>query len=69
MLAELTPLRADFPDWHFQHLDARVLDLCWEAKRTPLKFPEDGGISWVRARTAARLRELLEGIAQIEAGR
>lgn len=62
----LTGLRADFPDWVFHHDVLDVLDLAWEARRMPFRHPEGGGVLWVRAASAARLRELLNATAKIE---
>jgi hypothetical protein len=65
-LEALTGLRADFPDWVFHHDGLDVLDLPWEARRRPFRHPDGGGVSWVRAVSAVRLRELLNATAKIE---
>jgi hypothetical protein len=62
----LTGLRADFPDWVFHHDIPDVLDLVWEARRMPLRYPSGDGVAWVQAVSAARLRELLHAAAKIE---
>ncbi|WP_141578715.1 hypothetical protein [Actinomadura sp. WMMA1423] len=54
---ELAALRADFPDWAFQHLPST--DLPWEAQRNPYRFPPSGGYAWLRAAEVDRLRGLL----------
>lgn len=66
---EAKQLRADFPDWAFHHHRHRVVDLDWEAKRHPYKFPPGGGVAWLRADSAERLRELLTEVERIEAAR
>ncbi|NVI91159.1 hypothetical protein [Actinomadura sp. BRA 177] len=65
-LEALTGLRTDFPDWAFHHNAPDALDLAWEARRMPFRYPSGGGVSWVRAVSAERLRELLNATAKIE---
>ncbi|WP_131732315.1 hypothetical protein [Actinomadura formosensis] len=65
-LEALTGLRSDFPDWVFHHGVPDAIDLAWEAKRMPFRYPSGGGVSWVRAASAERLRELLDATAEIE---
>ncbi|WP_433229074.1 hypothetical protein [Actinomadura formosensis] len=65
-LKALAKLRSDFPDWVFQHGVPDAVDLAWEARRMPFRYPSGGGVSWVRAASAERLRELLDATAEIE---
>ncbi|TDC54464.1 hypothetical protein E1281_16225 [Actinomadura sp. KC345] len=67
MLEDLTSLRADFPDWVFHHHVPDAVDLSWEAKRMPFRYPLGGGVAWLRAGSAGRLRELLDAVTKVEA--
>ncbi|MWA05815.1 hypothetical protein F8568_036765 [Actinomadura sp. LD22] len=81
MVVELTPenlaewarqreqLERDFPDWWFHHHNPDCTLHDWEARRRENRLPIDGGVSWIRAGSAERLRELLEGVQRLEAGR
>lgn len=65
--ARLGGLRADFPCWAFRL--SPETDLPWEAQRHPYQLPPGGGIAWIRAASAERLRELIGGGQQIETQR
>lgn len=62
-------LEADFPDWWFHHHRPDTLDADWEARRREDRYPVGGGVAWIRADSAERLRELLVAAQGIEVRR
>ncbi|SFO91115.1 hypothetical protein [Actinomadura madurae] len=60
-------LRAEFPVRRFHHHTPDAIDLDWEAKRPPYRFPPAGGYAWIRAESAPVLRQFLGGAAQAKA--
>lgn len=62
-------LEADFPAWVFRHGLPDVTLHDWEARRRENSLPVEGGVSWIVAGSAERLRELIEAAQRIETGR
>lgn len=60
-------LEADFPDWVFRHGLPDVTLHDWEARRRENSLPIEGGVSWIVAGSAERLRELILAVLQVEA--
>ncbi|TDD34969.1 hypothetical protein E1287_15210 [Actinomadura sp. KC06] len=63
---KLTQLRADYNGWAFAYFP-ELKAMAWDARRGLLSIPRGGGVAWLRAATAERLRELIDGVHQIEA--